>query len=92
MSENAIVIDRLTKRFGARLAVDELSLRVEAGSIFGFLGPNGSGKSTTIKILCGLLRPSSGDAHVGGYESSRRSTAFAAPSATWRRGSRSTAI
>jgi ABC-type multidrug transport system ATPase subunit len=66
--EPAIVLDRLTKRFGTHAAVDGLSLSVEPGSIFGFLGPNGSGKSTTIKMLCGLLRPSSGDAHIDGHD------------------------
>lgn len=68
MSEFAIVIDRLTKRFGEHDVVDGLSLSVETGSIFGFLGPNGSGKSTTIKMLCGLLRPTSGNARVNGYD------------------------
>ena len=68
MSDAAIVIDGLTKRFGNQAVVDGLSLSVEAGSIFGFLGPNGSGKSTTIKMLCGLLRPTNGSARVAGYD------------------------
>lgn len=68
MSEPAIVIEALTKRFGDRDVVDRLSLTVDAGSIFGFLGPNGSGKSTTIKMLCGLLRPTSGAARVAGHD------------------------
>jgi ABC-type multidrug transport system ATPase subunit len=64
----AIELERLTKRYGDRAVVDAISLGVETGSIFGFLGPNGSGKSTTIKMLCGLVRPSSGSARVAGYD------------------------
>lgn len=60
------VVD-LTKRFGDFIAVDRLSFSVARGEIFGFLGPNGAGKSTTIRMLCGLLAPTSGDALVGGY-------------------------
>jgi ABC-2 type transport system ATP-binding protein len=62
-----IEVDRLTKRFGSFVAVDELSLRIEPGEIFGFLGPNGAGKSTTIRMLCAILRPTTGDARVAGY-------------------------
>jgi ABC-type multidrug transport system ATPase subunit len=58
----------LTRRFGAFTAVDRVSLRVNRGSIFGFLGPNGSGKSTVIRMLCGILAPSSGTARLGGYD------------------------
>ncbi len=68
MSDSAIVIDKLTKRYGERTVVDALSLSVAAGSIFGFLGPNGSGKSTTIKMLCALVRPNSGRARVAGFD------------------------
>ena len=68
MNEHAIVVDHLTKRYGERAVVDELSLAVTSGSIFGFLGPNGSGKSTTIKMLCGLVRPSGGSAKVAGFD------------------------
>lgn len=60
----AIECVELVKRFGAFTAVDHVSFRVERGAIFGFLGPNGSGKSTTIRILCGLLSPTSGRAIV----------------------------
>jgi polyether ionophore transport system ATP-binding protein len=62
----AIEIDRMTKRFGDIVAVDDLSLTVTPGEVFGFLGPNGAGKSTTIRMLLGLLRPSSGEARVFG--------------------------
>lgn len=67
MSE-AILAAQLRKRYGERDAVRDLSLSVAAGSIFGFLGPNGSGKSTTIKMLCGLVDPTSGSARVNGFD------------------------
>ncbi|HEX4590570.1 MAG TPA: ABC transporter ATP-binding protein [Gemmataceae bacterium] len=57
----------VTKRYGSKLAVDRLSLTVAAGELFAFLGPNGAGKTTTIKMLCGLLFPTSGTVRVGGY-------------------------
>ncbi len=63
-----VELEGLTKRFGAFTAVDNVSLRVEKGEIFGFLGPNGAGKSTTIRILCGLLAPTAGRASVGGFD------------------------
>ncbi|HME81678.1 MAG TPA: ABC transporter ATP-binding protein [Candidatus Eremiobacteraceae bacterium] len=63
-----VVVDRLTKRFGEATAVDGISFAVAPGEIFGFLGPNGAGKTTTIKILTGLLRPTSGRATVGGFD------------------------
>jgi polyether ionophore transport system ATP-binding protein len=69
-SDVAIRIDGLTKRFGAIVAVDDLSLTVPAGEVFGFLGPNGAGKSTTIRMLLGLIRPSAGSAHVFGVPAS----------------------
>jgi ABC-2 type transport system ATP-binding protein len=62
----AIRTDGLTKRFGGIIAVDDLSLKVAPGEVFGFLGPNGAGKSTTIRLLLGLLRPSDGSAEVFG--------------------------
>jgi ABC-2 type transport system ATP-binding protein len=70
MSEqtNAVVIEEITKRFGSFVAVDRLSLTVRKGEVFGFLGPNGAGKSTTIRMLCGLLRPTSGRALVAGFD------------------------
>ncbi len=64
----AVEVDHLTKRFGKFTAVDDVSIQVARGEIFGFLGPNGAGKSTTIRILCGLLRPSSGRAVVAGFD------------------------
>jgi ABC-2 type transport system ATP-binding protein len=69
---NAIEVDALTRRFGAFAAVDRLTFDVRQGEIFGFLGANGAGKSTTIRMLCGLLRPSSGTARVGGIDVGRR--------------------
>ncbi len=62
-----IVIKNLTKKFDKKVAVDNLSLEVAQGEIFGLLGPNGAGKSTTIRLLCGILEPTDGDAFVGGY-------------------------
>jgi len=67
----AVTVRELTRRFGAFLAVDRVSFDVEDGEIFGFLGSNGAGKSTTIRMLCGLLRPSSGSATVGGIDVGR---------------------
>jgi ABC-2 type transport system ATP-binding protein len=71
MSEVAIRTAELVKKFGDFVAVDHVSLEVGKGEIFGFLGPNGAGKSTTIRILCGLLSPTSGSATVGGYDVAR---------------------
>jgi ABC-2 type transport system ATP-binding protein len=65
-SMTTIAVDRLTKRFGATTAVDDLSFTVPAGSVTGFLGPNGAGKSTTLRILLGLTRPTGGSASFGG--------------------------
>ena len=68
-SQNAAVrINKLVKRFGDFVAVDNVTLDVRPGEIFGFLGPNGAGKSTTIRILCGLLAPTSGSATVGDFD------------------------
>ena len=68
---NAIEVRDLSKRFGAFVAVNKVSFDVRAGEIFGFLGSNGAGKSTTIRMLCGLLRPTSGTARVGGIDVGR---------------------
>jgi len=65
---NPIIVRDLTRRFGQFVAVDHVSFDVGAGEIFGFLGSNGAGKSTTIRMLCGLLRPTSGSATVGGFD------------------------
>ncbi|WP_422880229.1 ABC transporter ATP-binding protein [Moorella sulfitireducens] len=64
----AIVVTNLSKNFGPIQAVRQVSFQVPAGSIFGLLGPNGSGKSTTIRMLCGLMRPSSGSGQVLGLD------------------------
>ena len=64
----AVEVERLTRRFGTFVAVDDMSFKVKKGEIFGFLGPNGAGKSTTIRMLCGLLAPTSGKALVSGYD------------------------
>jgi ABC-2 type transport system ATP-binding protein len=64
----AIEVRNLTRRFGHFVAVDDVSFTVRPGEIFGFLGSNGAGKSTTIRMLCGLLRPTSGTALVAGID------------------------
>src|SRR6202167_3524442 len=65
---NSVEVENLVKRFGDFTAVDRISFQTRTGEVFGFLGPNGSGKSTTIRILCGLLHPTSGRATVAGYD------------------------
>jgi ABC-2 type transport system ATP-binding protein len=67
----AISVNRLSRRFGDFVAVDDVSFDVRPGEIFGFLGANGAGKSTTIRMLCGLLKPTSGTALVSGVEVAR---------------------
>ncbi|HBE77825.1 MAG TPA: ABC transporter ATP-binding protein [Firmicutes bacterium] len=67
----AVIVDNLTRKFGKFIAVDHISLEVNRGEIFGFLGPNGAGKSTTIRMLCGILVPSSGKATIAGYDITR---------------------
>ena len=64
----AVEAQRLTRRFGDFVAVDDVNLAVKRGEIFGFLGSNGAGKTTTIRMLCGLLTPSSGTARVAGFD------------------------
>ena len=67
-NDKAVVVEKLEKRFGGFTAVDRISFQVDAGEIFGFLGPNGAGKSTTIRMLCGILEPTSGTGSVAGYD------------------------
>jgi ABC-type multidrug transport system ATPase subunit len=66
--EPALVVEHLTKRFGERVAVDDVSFGVAAGEVFGFLGPNGAGKTTTVRILATLIAPTSGSARVAGLK------------------------
>ena len=66
--EIAIDVHGLTKRFGGRAVVRNLSMQVKRGTIYGFLGPNGSGKTTTIRMLCGLLTPDEGTGTCLGYD------------------------
>ncbi len=68
MTDRAIVVDRLSRDFGAFRAVDDVSFDVARGEVFGFLGSNGAGKSTTIRMLCGLLKPTAGRALVDGID------------------------
>src|SRR5262252_8611518 len=68
MTDTAIATEKLTRRFGPLTAVEAIDLRVEAGQFFGFLGPNGAGKSTTIKMLTGLLAPTSGRVQLLGLD------------------------
>ncbi len=65
--KNSIEVKDLTKKYGKFTSVDSISFEVEQGEVFGFLGANGAGKSTTIKMLCAILEPTSGDAMVAGY-------------------------
>ncbi|MFN8575798.1 MAG: ABC transporter ATP-binding protein [Candidatus Sericytochromatia bacterium] len=69
--EYVIETENLTKAFGNNIVVNNLSMKVKKGEIFGFLGPNGSGKSTTIRMLCGILNPTSGSGKVLGYDISK---------------------
>ena len=78
---HSVVVRELVKKFGDFTAVDHINLETSRGEVFGFLGPNGAGKSTTIRILCGLLRPTSGSATVAGY---RRRAAAGSGAATHR--------
>ena len=63
-----LIADRLSKRYGAQLAVDDVSFAVEAGEVMGLLGPNGSGKTTILRLLTGYLHPSSGTARIAGFD------------------------
>ncbi len=73
MKEIAIDVHGLTKSFGSRVVVHDLSLKVPKGEIYGFLGPNGSGKTTTLRMLCGLLTPDAGEGTCLGYDIRRQS-------------------
>jgi ABC-2 type transport system ATP-binding protein len=66
--EKAVTLDKLTKKFGEFVAVDRISLTVDRGEIFGFLGANGAGKTTAIRMLCGLLLPTSGRGNISGFD------------------------
>ena len=70
LSGNSVLIEtsHLVKRFGDKVAVDDVSFEVYAGEVFGFLGPNGAGKTTTIKMIVGLLQPTAGSVKVSGYD------------------------
>ena len=63
-----IQTQELVKRFGEKIAVDRVTFEVSAGEVFGFLGPNGAGKTTTIKMIVGLLQPTSGSVSVAGFD------------------------
>ena len=71
MADAVIRVEQLSRRFGSFQAVDNLSFDVRRGEVFGFLGANGAGKSTTIRMLCGLLKPTSGRAEVAGLDVGR---------------------
>jgi ABC-2 type transport system ATP-binding protein len=73
-SPNGVSTDNLTKAYGNFRAVDSLSINVDGGEIFGFLGPNGAGKTSTIRMLCGLIYPTSGRATVAGFDIRRESS------------------
>lgn len=73
MSQIAVETKDLTRRFGTFTAVNKISLKIESGSIYGFLGPNGSGKSTTIRMLCSILSPSEGSGSILGLDLARDS-------------------
>src|SRR5690349_18367293 len=68
MARWSVEVDSLTRTFGSFVAVDHISFRVREGQIFGFLGPNGAGKSTTIRMLTGILPPTSGAGRVAGFD------------------------
>jgi ABC-2 type transport system ATP-binding protein len=74
MNESALKIDHLSKNYQAVIALDDLSLQVQKGELFGLLGPNGAGKTTAINILCGLLKPTSGTATVCGHDVQKEPT------------------
>jgi ABC-2 type transport system ATP-binding protein len=69
---NAVEVHDLEKKFGNFIAVNRINFQVKKGEVFGFLGPNGAGKSTTIRMLCGILPPTSGTGQVGGFDITRQ--------------------
>src|SRR3990172_11823644 len=71
LAQTLIETRRLVKRYGEKVAVDDVTLEVYAGEIFGFLGPNGAGKTTTIKVVVGLLQPTAGRVSVAGWDIQR---------------------
>jgi ABC-2 type transport system ATP-binding protein len=75
MTEHAVTLDRVTKRFGATTAVDDVSLEVRRGEMFGLIGPDGAGKTTTIRLICGLLRADGGRLSVFGSDPVRQHAA-----------------
>ena len=74
--DSAIIVSHLSKRFGTRTVVNNVSLQVQRGEVFGFLGPNGSGKTTTIRMLCGLLSPDDGAGTCLGYDIIKQTSAI----------------
>ena len=66
--DKAVITDKLTKKFGDFIATNEISFEVAKGEIFGFLGANGAGKTTAMRMLCGLLKPTSGNAQIAGFD------------------------
>src|SRR5262249_23581285 len=66
-ADTMIELENVSKKYGNKLAVDDLNLRIEGGELFAFLGPNGAGKTTTIKMMCGLLFPSGGRIRIAGF-------------------------
>jgi drug efflux transport system ATP-binding protein len=76
LGDDPIVVQNLTKEFGGFVAVDNVSFNVKRGEVFGWLGPNGAGKTTTIRMLLGLIHPTSGSSHVLGYNSATQTKAM----------------
>jgi ABC-2 type transport system ATP-binding protein len=72
MSDTAVVLDRVTKRFGTTVAVNDVSLEIRRGEMFGLIGPDGAGKTTTIRLICGLLRADAGRIGVLGADPIRQ--------------------
>ena len=77
MSEQAIVLNQLTKHYGTHRGINDLSFSVNEGEFFGFIGPNGAGKSTTIRTLMGLIHPSGGNASIFGLDCQTKASVIA---------------